>query len=184
MATFKANKRGLDQLQKKLQSELNKRPISIPIQAESPRPGSFRPRPMPTTTVQNTYTGPVVHYAGDGNPQIAFTESGDISQSQETQSFPIAKGYDELAKVVVALRAELAELGLTGAEGELAAESADDVITAIAQPEPEKAAVLKAVTMLKGTLTAITSGVNNAISAEATARAGAFIAQLSAALPV
>jgi hypothetical protein len=185
--SFKMNKQGLDQLQKDLQKELNKRPVTIPVRAESPRARYERPAPTPppapTTTVNHIYNGPVVNYSGDGNAQLAFSESGDISQSQENHTYPIAEGYDELATVIADLRAELAELGLTGLEGELAAETVDEVLTEVATPEPDQRMILKAVNVLKGTLTAIASGVDKAISAEAAARAAAFITQLGAALP-
>lgn len=180
-SSFKPNKRGLDQMQRDIQRELSKRPVTIPIHAETPEV-THGATPSPITTVHHNYTGPVVNYTGDGNPMLAFSNNGDISQAQET-THSITEGYEELAKSVTELRAALMELGLNEKEVELATESADEVLQAVTQPEPDQSLILKSVSVLKGLLSNVVSGVSKGVSAEAASQAGLFIARLAAGLP-
>lgn len=176
-SSFKPNKRGLDQMQKDLQRELNKRPVSVKIHAETPEGLA----PAPTTV--NHYNGPITTINGSGNAQIAFNTTGDVNQSQEQNSYPVAEGYEDLAKAVTELRAALDSLGLEAEDAASAVAEADEVIKAVTQPEPDKSIVRKGITMLKGLISPVAGGLVAGASAEAKIQAAAFIARLSTGLP-
>lgn len=184
MSGFKINKQAFNRMQRDIQKELDKRPVHVRVEAEPPRriDGHFvEPAPQAPTTVHN-YSGPVVNVSGDGNPQIAFSDGGDINQSQQT-TFQIAPEYKELAEVVTELRAALNNLDLTQEDVELGAEAADEVLTAVAQEEPDPSIIRRAVAVLKGILAPVMAGANQAITSEVAERAGDFFNMLGTALP-
>lgn len=151
------NKRAIAKLQKDIQREFDKRPVEVPINADmTTRSGA----PQPSTV--NHYHAPVVTVNGD-EAQVAWGD-GTISQQQDVSQ--VAEGYQELARIVADILAQLDNLPLTEEENQYARENADALLTEVVKAEPDKGVVRRGVTLVKGLLASITTGVNQAVTAE------------------
>lgn len=173
MATFKPNKRNLDRFQRELQQELDQRPVTVPVQAD---PSAILP---PATTVNN-YHGPIVTVTGDG-AQITWDNDGAVTQAQgDVQQ--VAPGYEKLAELITDLLASVDALGLEPADAEEVRSSAGSVLGEVVREEPDRGAVRRGVTMLKGLLAPIATGAAAGVSGESAEAARQVIDALGTSL--
>ncbi|MGB3698593.1 MAG: hypothetical protein WBA05_14280 [Gordonia sp. (in: high G+C Gram-positive bacteria)] len=138
---FKINKQGIRQFTRELEREFAKNPVRIPVEADSSGLAATN-----ALTVNN-YHGPVVTVTG-GNAQLAWNNGGDVTQSQDRVE-QIAPGYEELARALTDLLAELATFGLGGDEPEVRAQT-ETVLAEIVKDEPDQGVIKRGLTMIKG----------------------------------
>lgn len=168
---FKPNKRGLDQLQRDLQRELDKRPVYVRAEAD---PAGVLP---PATTVNN-YHGPVVTVSG-GSPQIAW----DNEIANQTQSRQIASGYESLARLVTDLLASLDTFALEPDDADDVRDSAQVVLSEVVKEQPDSRIIGRSLKVIKGALAPIVAGIGRAAGDEVVEAARHLIAHLGGALP-
>lgn len=172
---FKINKQGIRQMTRELEREFAKNPVRMPIEADASGLVAGG-----ATTVNN-YHGPVVTVTGD-NAQLAWSGTGDVAQTQDRVE-QIAPGYEEVARALAGLIANLGELGLGEDESE-ARQQADSVLAEIVKPSPDKGMVKRGLTMIKGLLAPVATGVSAAVTAESSEAARHLIDALSTRLPL
>lgn len=152
------NKRAIAKLQKDIQREFDKRPVEVPINTDM----ATRSRaPQPSTV--NHYHAPVVTVNG-GQAQVAWGD-GTIKQQQQDVS-QVAEGYQELARIIADILAKLDNLPLTEEDNQYTRENAEALLTEVVKAEPDKGVVRQGVTLVKGLLASITTGVNQAVTAQ------------------
>ena len=166
---FKINKQGIRKMTRDLERELAKNPVRVPIEADT------RGTSLPPAQTVNNYNGPVVNVTGD-NAQLAWGNKS-VNQSQEHVE-QVAPGYEQLAQLVTDLLANLAEFPLEPAEHAQVRKNAEIVLLEVTKLEPDKNAVQRGVTMLKGLLAPIASGVRSAVESQASQRATELIDSL------
>ncbi|WP_116952483.1 hypothetical protein [Jiangella endophytica] len=173
MVAFKPNKRGLDQLQRELQRELDKRPVFVRTEAE---PGSVI---QPAATV-NHYHGPVVTVNGD-DAQIAWgNETVNQIQSRVEQ---IAPGFEALARTMTDLLANLDKLGLDADDELEIRTTVETVLGEVVKAEPDKRILKRAATMIKGLLAPVGLGVGKAVTEESAEAARQVIENIVQTIP-
>lgn len=152
------NKRAIAKMQKDIQREFDKRPVEVPIKAD-PTTGSGASQ-QPTV---NHYHAPVVTVNG-GQAQVAWGD-GTINQQQENVR-QVADGYQDLARIVADILAKLDNLPLTDEDNQYARENAEALMGEVVKADPDKGVVRRGVILLKGLLASITTGANQAVTAE------------------
>ena len=152
------NKRAIARFQKGIQREIDKRPIKVPISADAV---TVSDAPQPLTV--NLYHGPVVTVNGD-QAQVAWGD-GTITQGQGDVS-QIAAGYEDIARIAVDILAKLDNLPLSEEDNHDARENAEALLAEVVKAKPDKGAIRRGATMLKGLLAPVTTGVNQAVTAE------------------
>ncbi len=168
---FKPNRRGLDQLQRELQRELDKRPVYVRAQAEA---GGV----LPAAATVNNYHGPVVTVNGN-NAQLAW----DNQSVDQTQDNDIASGFETLAEVLTGLLASMPSLGLSAEDEAAARDNANVVLGEVVKGEPDNGVVKRGVTMLKGLLAPVAAGLATAVTSESADLAKTVIEGLGDSLP-
>lgn len=171
---FKINKQGIRQMAREIEREFAKNPVQIPLQAD---PSDLR---MPSATTVNNYSGPVVTILGD-HAQIAWNNQ-DVTQTQASTE-QIAPGYEELADLVTRLLASLSELGLEPDDEAEAHTTSEAVLREVVKAEPDRGILKRGITMLKGLLAPIASGISKAVTDESAEAAKQMIELLGNALP-
>lgn len=171
---FKINKQGIRKMTRELEREFAKNPVRVPVEAARPQTS------LPPAQTVNNYNGPVVNVAGD-NAQIAWGNK-NAHQSQE-QVEQVAPGYEQVAQLVTDLLANLAAFPLDPEEQEEVRSNADLVLSEVTKPQPDRTAIQRSVTMLKGLFAPIASGVRNAVEGHTTQRATDLIDSLGSSLP-
>lgn len=171
---FKSNKQGIRQMAREIEREFAKNPVHVPLQADST--GVHLP---PAMTVNN-YNGPVVTIVGD-HAQVAWNNH-DVTQSRETTE-QVAPGYEELADLVTRLLASLPSLTLDPDDDTAALATSETILRAVVKTEPDRGIVKRGVTMLKGLLAPVSSGVGKAVTEESADLARQMIESLGNALP-
>mgnify|MGYP003414671679 FL=1 len=171
---FKINKQGIRQMTREIEREFAKNPVRVPLQADST--GVQLP---PATTVNN-YNGPVVTVTGD-HAQVAWNNH-DVTQSQEKIE-QVAPGYEELADLVTRLLASLPSLTLDPDDETEAPDTSETILREVVKAEPDRGIVKRGVTMLKGLLAPVSSGVSKAVTQESADLARQMIESLGSALP-
>lgn len=171
---FKINKQGIRQMTREIEREFAKNPVRVPLQADST--GVHLP---PATTVNN-YNGPVVTITGD-HAQVAWNNH-DVTQSRETTE-QVAPGYEELADLVTRLLASLPSLTLDPDDDTEALATSETILREVVKTEPDRGIVKRGVTMLKGLLAPVSSGVSKAVTQESADLARQMIESLGNALP-
>lgn len=169
---FEINRQGIRQLQRELEKEFAKNPVRVPLESDA---GDVR---FPAASVTNNYSGPVVTVHGD-NAQVAW-DSQTVSQ---TQSQDIAPGFEELAKVITALIASLPSLGLSDDDEQEAKSTAEVVLGEVVKDEPDHGRVKRSITMLRGLLAPVGTGVGSTVSEESAELARTLIERLGSVLP-
>ncbi|WP_336627540.1 MULTISPECIES: hypothetical protein [unclassified Microbacterium] len=172
---FKINKEGIRQFTRELEREFAKNPVRIPVEADSSTVGAAG-----ALTVNN-YHGPVVTVTG-GNAQLAWNNAGDVSQTQKKVE-QIAPGYEDLARALTDLLAELTSFGLGDDEQE-ARSQAEAVLAEVVKTDPDQGVIRRGLTMIKGLLAPIAAGVTAAVTAESTEAARHTIEVLGSSLPL
>lgn len=159
------------QLQRELEREFAKHPVRVPLQADS------RGVAFPSSTIVNNYHGPVVTINGD-HAQLAWNNE-TVNQS-EARVEQIAPGYEDIARVLTALLAAMNDLGLAEDDEIELKSNAELVLEEITKPEPERNIVKRGVTLLKGLLAPVASGIAKAVSDESADLARTLIEGLGA----
>lgn len=168
------NKQAIAKMQREIQREFDKRPIRVPISAESPQiPGQSY-----ATTV-NHYHAPVVTISGD-RAQVAWGDGG-ILQNQDAIS-EVTPGYEAVANIVAEVLAKLGDLALTPDEEEEVQENGERLLAEVVKSEPDKGIIRHATTMLRGLLASAATGLNQAVTSESSEFARQAIAALGQAI--
>ncbi|MEH0515501.1 MULTISPECIES: hypothetical protein [unclassified Streptomyces] len=106
----------------------------------------------------NHYEGPVFN-KGVSNAQLAWN-NGTVTQNQQINDGSVAPGYEALAALVTDLLRQLPGSGLADRDRADAATAAEEVIAEITGSDsPEPGRVRRAVTMLKGALAPVATGL-------------------------
>jgi len=174
MARFEINKQGIQRMSRALEREFAKYPVRVPLEVD-PSGVTFQP----AATVTN-YHGPVVTVHGD-NAQIAW-DSDTVNQAQNRVE-QIAPGYEDLARLVTDLLANLDTFALNDAEATDVRASADAVLSELVKEKPDQGVVRRGVTMIKGVLAPVVAGVDQAVKQETAEAARHVIEGLGNALP-
>jgi hypothetical protein len=172
---FKINKRGIRQMTREIEREFAKNPVRVPLQVD---PSGVQ---LPPATTVNNYNGPVVTVTGD-HAQISWNNH-DVTQSQEVAE-QVSPGYEELADLVTRLLASLHELTLGPDDETEARATSETILREVVKAEPDKGIVKRGVTMLKGLLAPVASGVTKAVTQESADVAQKMIESLGEALPL
>lgn len=171
---FKINKQGIRQMTRELEREFAKHPVRVPVEAD---PSNLI---LGSGTTVNNYHGPVVTVNGD-NAQLVWNADGDVTQNHD-HAQQIAPGYENIARSLTDLIANLATLDLGDDENE-AKWQAETVLAEVVKPDPDKGVVKRGLTMIKGLLAPISAGVSAGVADEASEAARHVIDALSAGLP-
>lgn len=152
------DRRAIAKFQKDLQREFDKRPIKIAIDADA----EFADRPGKQSVV-NHYHAPIVTVNGD-QAQLAWGD-GAVTQTQKRVS-QIADGYEDIARIVAEVLAKLDVLQLNAEDNYDVRKSAETVLGEVVKAEPDRSAIRRGVTMLKGLLATVATGVNQSVATE------------------
>jgi len=170
---FKINRQGIQQITRELEREFARHPVRVPIEAD-PSDVTW----APAVTVNN-YHGPVVTVTGD-HAQLAWNND-TVNQTQDRVE-QIAPGYEDLARTLTDMLANLTVLGLGDDEAD-ARDNAEDVLNEIVKETPDASVIKRGLTMVKGLLAPIATGVRLAVTAESTEAAQHVIQALGNNLP-
>lgn len=171
---FEINKRAIRKMTQDIEREFAKNPVKIPLEADTS--GVH----LPAAATVNNYHGPVVTVTGD-NAQIAW-ENDNVSQTQNRVE-QIAPGYEDLARLVTDLLANLDTLALEGTDAEDVRANADAVLGEVVKEKPDQSAIKRGVTMLKGLLAPVATGIGAAVTAESAETARQVIEGLANSVP-
>lgn len=166
---FEINRQAVQQMAREIEREFAKHPVRVPLEAQ---PGATVP-PAPATV--NNYHGPVVTVTGD-HAQIAWNK-GRVSQTQEN-SETISPGFEVLAEIITTLLASLPTLPLDHEDANDVKTSSDEILRQVVTAEPDRGVIRKAVTIIKGLLAPIASGIGAAVTDESTELSRTFIESL------
>lgn len=169
---FKINKQAIRKMTQEIEKEIAKNPVRVPLEAD-PTGMTF-----PATSVTNNYHGPVVTVNGD-NAQLAW-ENQAVNQEQNQD---IAAGFEGLAKVLTGVLASLPALSLSDNDSAEAKSTAESVLGELVKEEPDESVIKRGVTMLKGLLAPVATGVGLAVSGESAELAKTVIEGLGSTLP-
>ncbi|WP_078326927.1 hypothetical protein [Mycobacteroides salmoniphilum] len=172
---FEINKRVIEQMSHELEREFAKHPVRIALKADT------SDVQLPAATTVNNYNGPVINVKGD-HAQLAWN-SHDVTQAQNNTE-QIAPGYEAVADLVTRLLASLPTLELDPADQTEAQDTGTAILREVVKAEPDKGIVRRGITMLKGLLAPVASGINKAVTRESTNAALQMIELLGNALPL
>lgn len=170
---FKINKQAIRKMSKEIEREFAKNPVRVPIEVD------HQASSLPAATTVNNYHGPVVTVNGD-QAQIAWN-SDSIDQSQQHEQ--VAPGYEQLAKLLTDVLANLKTFPLEEAESVEVRTTANDILEELVKPVPEQSAVRRGVTIIKGLLAPIGVGLSKAATDATAESAREIIEALGVALP-
>jgi hypothetical protein len=155
---FKINKQAIARMQRDIQREMNKHPVTVPVQMETPTSHGWS-----TDSARNDVTnfyGPVIY--GDANGAQLAWNNGSVSQTQNSTPQDIAAGFEAVASAVAQLLQEVPGSGLDQDARDRLAEPAAEVLTEVVETEPDKGKIRAALERIKGVLApaalAITTG--------------------------
>lgn len=166
------NKQAIRKMSREIEKEFAKNPVRVPLEADASGVT------FPAGTITNNYHGPVVTVHGD-NAQLAW----DNQTVNQAQNQDIAPGYEELAKVVTGLLVSLPALGLSRDDEQEAKATAESVLGEVVKDEPDQDRIKRGITMLRGLLAPIATGVGTAVSGEAAELSKTLIEGLGSTLP-
>lgn len=170
---FEINKQAIRKMSREIEKEFAKNPVRVPFETDASGVT------FPAATVTNNYHAPVVTVHGD-NARLAW----DNQTVSQTQNQDIAPGYEELAKVVTGLIASLHALGLSDDDGQEAKSTAETVLGEVVKEEPDRGRIKRGITMLRGLLAPIATGVGTAVSDESAELSRTLIERLGSSLPL
>ncbi|WP_299959106.1 hypothetical protein [uncultured Modestobacter sp.] len=131
---FKPNKQGLDALQRELTKEMARRPIRVPIVAESSGVPRYIVRGQElAATAQTVYNGPVVINNGDG---VQVAVNAENVQQVQSNARAVPDEFAELAEMLGAVLAGLPDQPLSEEDRELAEEGAREALEEMVRDEP------------------------------------------------
>ncbi|WP_181275213.1 hypothetical protein [Brevibacterium oceani] len=171
---FKINKQGIRKMTREIEREFAKNPVKVPLEAD-PRAVS-----LPAATTVHNYHGPVVTVSGD-HAQIAWGD-GEVHQTQNRVE-QVAPGYEELARLVTDLLANLPTFSLDEADEAEIRSNAETVLNEVTKVEPDQGVIKRGLTMLKGILAPVGAGLGRAVTEESAEAAREVIEGLGDALP-
>lgn len=171
---FKINKQAIRKMTRELEREFAKNPVRVPLQADA---SDVR---LPAATTINNYHGPVVTVTGDG-AQLAW-DNHDVTQGQ-TNVQQVATGYEEVADLVTRLLAGLVTFELDPEDQAELVEASETILHETVKDQPDRGVVRRGVTMLKGLLAPVASGISKAVTDETAEMARDVITSLGEALP-
>ena len=171
---FKINKQAIRKMTREIEREFAKNPVRIPLQVDD---SGVR---LPAATTVNNYHGPVVTVTGDG-AQLAW-DNHDVSQTQ-AQVEQVATGYEELADLVTRLLAGAAAFRLEPEEQSDLENASETILHETVKDQPDRGVVRRGITMLKGLLAPVASGIGKAVSDETAEAARHMIESLGEAFP-
>ncbi|MFF4987378.1 hypothetical protein ACFY19_09320 [Streptosporangium saharense] len=148
------NKQGIAKMMRDIQKEFDKHPIKVPINVDEPDVATGHVMPGHTTI---NY-GPVIHGSVDG-AQLAWNNSGLVNQTQNSGEQFITPGFELLAQALISTREGLLSLGLADEDLTDAQAVTDDALAEVTQAEPDRGKLRRAVTVLKGLLAPIATGL-------------------------
>lgn len=168
---FKIDKQAIRKMTRELEKEFAKNPVRVPLE------GDASGMAVPGTTVN--YNGPVVNVNGD-HAQIAWGNQ-TVNQSQTSD---IAPGFEGLAAALTSILASLPALALTAAEQADVEAEAHAVLGEVVKESPDPGAIRRSVTMIKGLLAPVASGIGEAVTGESAELAKTAIEALGSSLPL
>jgi hypothetical protein len=133
-----------------IQREFDKHPIRAPMQAESDLVSVLK---QGNTTI---YNGPVIHGNANG-AQLAWGNR-DVRQTQ-ARTEQIASGYEAITQAIVKILEQLVFSGLPDDERQDIELAANDVLSEVTKPEPERGKVRRALSTIKGFLAPVAMGL-------------------------
>jgi ketosteroid isomerase-like protein len=150
---FEINKRGIAQMAKEIEREFAKHPIRVPIEGDpsTSLAGQFGG----STTV---YNGPVIFGDVDGAQLAWGNQTANQHQQQRTET--ITPGFEAIAQAVVSTLEQLPAAGLAEEDLREAEATADEVLTEVTRPEPDRGRIRRAVTALRGFLAPVATGLS------------------------
>lgn len=151
------NKRGLKKLTDNIQKELDKNPVYVPVQAETPqrRPRTWTEVERGKPAVVHNYNGPVFQGTVAG-AQLAWEVSGDVHQEQgRTES--VTPGFEAIAKAVADVLQGLPTAALEEEEYADAEACAEEALEEVTHHEPDRSKLRRAVNAIKGFLLPVAS---------------------------
>jgi hypothetical protein len=168
-AGFKPNKSGIAKMMKDIQREMNKHPVTVPVNVDRPRSSDLRMygggQVVQPAGATHVYNGPVIQGGVHGGMQLAWNNSGTVNQHQANQQ--ITAGYEELGNVVVDALKGLGALGLPDVERDDATAAGEEVLAEITQAEPDHGKIRRAIRVLTSILkplsTAASSGAASGV---------------------
>ncbi|WP_243399269.1 hypothetical protein [Cryobacterium zongtaii] len=114
-----------------------------------------------------------------GHAQIAW--GNDTADQTQRQVELVAPGYEELARVVTKLLADIGELKLAGDEAAEARSNAEAILNEVVKDEPNRSVIRRGLTMIKGLVAPLAAGVRGAVTAESSEAARNLIDALGEA---
>jgi hypothetical protein len=151
------DKRAIAKMMKDIQREFDRHPIRVPLQADGrtlQRGGFYTGGlPEPATTI---YNGPVIQGNADG-AQLAWgnqTVNQTINRTEQ-----IAPGFEAIAQAVVRTLEQLPAAGLSNEDLQDAEATANEILTEVTQPEPNRSKLRRALSALKGFLAPVATGL-------------------------
>lgn len=172
---FKINKQGIRKMTRDIEREFAKNPVKVPLEAD---PGAVS---LPAATTVHNYHGPVVTVSGD-HAQIAWGNE-EVHQTQNRVD-QVAPGYEELARLVADLLANLPTFSLNEADEDEIRVNAETVLNEVIKVEPDQGVIKRGLTMLKGILAPVGAGLSKAVTEESAEAAREVIDGLGNALPL
>jgi hypothetical protein len=151
-SNIRINEQAIAQLTREIQREMNKHPVTVPVQVETPTDYG----PSAAVGVNNFY-GPVIH--GDANGAQLAWNSGAVSQTQNGTPQDIASGFEAVAAAVARLLQEVSGSGLDEETRNRLAEPAAEVLTEVVESEPDKSKIRAALDRMMGVLAPVALAV-------------------------
>jgi hypothetical protein len=149
---FKINQHGIAQMAKEIEREFAKHPIRVPIEGE---PSTSLPGVI--SGAMNVYNGPVILGNADG-AQLAWG-SQTVTQTQQQRTETITAGFEAIAQAVVSTLEQLPAAGLAKQDLRDAEAAANEVLTEVTQPTPDRGRIRRALVALKGFLAPVATGL-------------------------
>lgn len=170
---FKINKAGIRAMAREIEQEFAKNPIRVPLTTDTS--GVLTPGASITT-----YNGPVVTVNGN-DAQIAW--GNDAVTQTNSRVDTIAPGYEEFARIVTALLANIDQFPLDALAADDARENGELALAEVVKTSPDPGILRRAITMIRGVLAPVAAGLSEAVTDETAEAARKVIDAIGAALP-
>ena len=134
-----------------IQREFDRHPIRVPLEADMPStPGTRR-------TDTTIYNGPIILGSADG-ARLTWN-SRDVNQSQ-SQTEQVVAGFEPLAQAVVSTLERLQLAGLADRDRNTAEEAANEILSEVVTPVPDRSKISRSLSVLKGVLAPVALGLS------------------------
>ncbi|MCS3494398.1 hypothetical protein M2368_003430 [Arthrobacter sp. JUb119] len=171
---FSINKQAIRKMTRDIEREFAKNPVRVPLETD---PSAVS---LPTATTINNYNGPVVTVQGD-HAQLAWGNQ-NVEQTQNA-SEQVAPGYETLAGLLTDILASLPNFQLDSSDEDEVRSNATSVLQEVVKAEPDQGLVRRGITMVKGLLAPVASGLSKAATDETAETAREVIEALGQSLP-